>query len=66
MGGRCGDDWGSTGHKVYRSLVFQGRVRYPKRPVLGLMGEPCKLLKHKARSPRQNKGTNKTEAGCYF
>lgn len=62
--------WGWRGvpeaTRVYRSLVFQGRVRYPKRPVLGLMGEPCNLLKHKARSLRQNKGTNKTEAGCYF
>lgn len=67
MGGSCGDGWGSRGHKVYRSLVFQGRVRYPKRPVLGFMGEPCKLLKHKAHaSPGRTKGPTKQRLVAIF
>lgn len=55
----------ATNTKVYHSLVFQGRVRCPRRPTLGLLVGLCKLLKHKAQ-PRQNKGAGKAGADCYF
>lgn len=52
MSGGAGGGPKST--KIYHSLVLQGQVWYPRRPTLGLMEEPCKLLKHR-HSPGQNK-----------